>query len=242
MTRLSLIDGSEKYRTTSEGEQLHSAFTDGDWGDVHRLLYRNSPHYNAFSDLQKSREAGRGLSQEEIIEKLNETTGELRFNKTGVSLLSDWGERLGVIQRNVFNNRYYWAADALDEGQNFRERLEEEYEDMEVERGVNLKQRYISIPRLRESLCESLGIRRSVFDQSLSDLYMANIGDMEMSGAPLNTQAKDVQSGIKTISVDESQGVQTTEVSSEKVLEGITLTDGKMYYYLTIFGQLKGDD
>ena len=241
MTRLSLVYESDKFDATPEGEQLHSAFINGDWGDVHQLLYESSPHYMAFSDLLRSRKCEEGLYQEEITEKLNQASDDLKFNKTGVSLLSDWGERLGVIQRNVFNNRYYWAADSLDENQNFRKRLEEEYEDLEVERGVNLKQRYISIPRLRESLCESLGLRRSTFDQLLADLYLANIGNMEMSGAPLNTQAKDVKSGIKTISVGESGGLQTTEVSSESVLRGITLSDGKMYYYLTIFGQLKED-
>jgi RNase P/RNase MRP subunit POP5 len=239
MERLDLIQGDESVVLTDQGDALHGFLKNEEWESVHEVLYEGSPHYRTFLDYLSQRQSKNGLTEEEIVEALEDTDEDLRFNVTGVSLLTDWAERLGAIQQNVFQGRYYWVAEDFEGS--FTRTLQEIYSEVEVERGVNLRQRYVSIPKLREMVCEILQISRSEFDELLNQVYFDNIGDMELSGAPLNTQAKETNVGIKTIKKDDSGSITTTKMSSEQILNGVTLEDGKMYYYLSIFNELNGD-
>jgi RNase P/RNase MRP subunit POP5 len=239
MERMGLIQGDELFVLTDLGVTLRESLKNEKWESVHEVLYEASPHYRTFVDFFSQRQSESGLTEEEIVGALEDTDEDLKFNATGVSLLTDWAERLGAIQRNVFQGRYYWVAEDFEGS--FTRILQETYSEVEVERGVNLRQRYVSIPRLREKICETLSISRSEFDEMLNQVYFENIGDMELSGAPLNTQAKETSVGIKTIEKDDSGSITTTKMSSEKILDGITLEDGKMYYYLSIFTELNGD-
>jgi len=239
MERMGLIRGDESFVLTDQGIALHGFLKNEEWKSVHGVLYEGSPHYRTFIDFFSQRQSESGLTEEEIVKALEDINEDLKFNATGASLLTDWAERLGAIQRNVFQGRYYWVAEGFEGS--FTRTLQETYSEMEVERGVNLRQRYISIPKLREKICESLHISRSDFDELLTQVYFENIGDMELSGAPLNTQAKETSIGIKTIKKDNSGSITTAKMSSEQILDGVTLEDGKMYYYLSIFTELNGD-
>jgi RNase P/RNase MRP subunit POP5/DNA-binding transcriptional regulator GbsR (MarR family) len=239
MDRMNIVAQEDVVRLTDNGRDLYKSIEEEDWRSVHSVLYTNSPHYSTFIDLLKQQEEEQGLTEEQILNEIKQIDSGLQFNKTGISLLTDWAERLEAIQKNVFQGRYYWVSNDTDV--DFAEVLQNHYSDMEVERGVNLRQRYISIPRLRETVCEALHITRSEFDELLTEVYFNNIGEMELSGAPLNTQAKETSIGIKSIEKNDDGAVTTTKVSSNQVLEGLTLDDGKIYYYLSIFNELNGD-
>lgn len=241
MERTSLIEDQDgEFHLSSTGERLWKSFEDEDWGRVHEVLYENSPHYQAFIDCLESHGEKHGLTDDELLESLEGSDDRIRFNKTGLDLVTDWGERLGAVQRNVFQDRYYSVTVPRDES-GFVDVLQDTYSEMEEETGINLKQRYVSIPEIREQVCEKIRITRDRFDQRLTEVYLKNIGRMELSGAPLDTQAKESRFGIKTISRDEDEGEATTRMVSDRVLDGVTI-EGKMYYYLAIFEQLMEED
>jgi len=237
LTRLSLIQQDDHLSLTATGTQFYDAVQQEDWHGLHDILYQTSPHYQIFIDLLQNRTEQTGYTEQQLLSALNETDHSLRFNKTGVSLLADWGERLQAIQRNVFENRYY-SVQTTEAPNRFVAVLQDTYDEMEVTRGLGMRQRYISIPKLREHVCESLRLSRDAFDDSLIAIAQKNVGRMELSGAPLDTQAKESQFGIKTIQRSTEDEVVTTAMTSDRVLSGITMPDGKTYYYLTIFEQL----
>jgi len=238
LRRLSFVTGEEETTLTASGDQLDRAIHQGAWSEVHDLLYQASPHYQIFIDILQDRsDDDKGLTEDQLLDVPEAQEHDLRFNKTGISLLTDWGERLQAIQRNVFKGRYYLVQPAT-QTDNFAAVLQDEYEDMEVTRGLGMRQRYISIPKLREFVCERLHLARDTFDREIVSLAQQNIGRMELSGAPLDTQAKESRLGIKTIALSEEDGIVSTAMSSDRVLSGISMPDGKTYYYLTIFEQL----
>lgn len=235
MQRTSLIE-TEKQTLTQQGKNLLSACKNEDWKKIHKILYRNSPHYSVFIDYLDGYDGKYGCEKEKIIDGLNKENENLRFNDTGISIVLDWAERLDIVQKNVFEDRYYTIDESREFG--FKDIVQEEYNSIEVRTG-NLKQRYVSIPRLREQVCERIGITRDCFDELLKDLYMDNIGGMELSGAPLDTKAKQSKLGIKSIGKTEEGGVVSSVMSSERVLDGVSLENNKMYYYIAIFEKLK---
>lgn len=237
MKRTSLInDADSELQIASSGERLWTGYNSEDWEQVHKVMYENSLHYQVFIDLLDNHPGDHGLTEDEMLDKLGDCQEDIRFNKTGLDLVTDWGERLGAIQRNVFEDRYY-SVNSTQEEESFVEVLQDEYVEMNVERGIGMQTRHVSIPEIRELVCERMRLTRDEFDQSLTDIYMENIGKMELSGAPLDTQAKESRFGIKTISKSEQDGHSTSEMISDRVLDGILL-QGKMYYYLAIFEQL----
>lgn len=238
LDRLSLITIADEIELAPSGDQLHDAVQQAEWQDIHEVLYRASPHYQIFIDTLAERENNEtGVDEDQLLSALERRDHDFRFNKTGVSLLTDWAERLEVIQRNVFENRYFNIESSTD-SETFAKTLQDQHDEMEVTRGLGMRQRYISIPKLREYVCERLNIPRDTFDDHLISLVQANIGGMELSGAPHDTQAKESRLGIKTITLTKEDGVVSTSMSSDRVLSGIIMPDGKMYYYLTIFEQL----
>jgi len=238
LDRLSLITIADEIELTPSGNQFHDAVQRAEWQEIHEVLYRASPHYQIFIDSITERENNEtGIDEDQLLSALESHEHDFRFNKTGVSLLTDWAERLKVIQRNVFEDRYFSIQSSTD-SETFADALQDQYDEMEVTRGLGMQQRYISIPKLREYVCERLNIPLDTFDDHLVSLAQANIGRMELSGAPHDTQAKESRLGIKTITLTEEDGVVSTSMSSDRVLSGITMPDGKMYYYLTIFEQL----
>jgi hypothetical protein len=107
------------------------------------------------------------------------------------------------------------------------------YEDLEETAGVNLSQRYLSIPELREETCERLGCTRTAFDEALVNLVGQNVGKLELSGAPMDTGAKEAQLGIKQIALADDDGLVSTDQSTDQVMRGVEQY-GKQYYYLAV--------
>jgi len=223
-------EGSE-YQTTTVGEHFLDAVRDKDWGKVSDILEARSPHYGAFIQAVGALEPAEPTA---ILEKL-ETDHELSpydFNKTSIDVIGDWGERLGAIQRNAFTGSYYRATET-EVPLNFPYVLLSVFDDLEETAGVNLSQRYISVPEVREHACERFGCTRSAFDEALLSLVNQNVGKLELSGAPMDTGAKDARLGIKQITLADSQGLVSTDQSTDRVMSGVE-QHGKQYYYLAV--------
>jgi len=220
-----------EFSTTHIGEQFLSAVRNENWEEVSDILATRSPHYEAFLDALDSvapAELSTVLGELENTEKHT----SLSFNQTSVEVVGDWAERLGTIQRNAFTGNYY-PISYEDVPTDFPHALLTVYDDLEETAGVSLRQRYISIPELREEFCERHRCPRKAFDNSLPYLADQNVGRLELSGAPIDTGAKEAQLGIKKMELSGDDSLVSTTQSTEQVMSGIEQF-GKQYYYLAV--------
>lgn len=219
------------YTTTDIGFALLNAIQAENWRRVSKILATRSPHYGAFVEAVDEL---KHADLETLLEQL-ETEHEFTpysFNQTSVEVVGDWGERLGRIQRNAFTGSYY-PAEQTPIPNNFHFILLDVYDDLEQTAGVDLRQRYLSIPRLRETTCERLGCTREAFNEALLALCQQNVGKLELSGAPMDTGAKDAALGIKQIELADDNGLVSTSQSSQQVMAGVEQFE-KQYYYLAV--------
>ncbi|WP_336361603.1 hypothetical protein [Haladaptatus sp. ZSTT2] len=237
--RIGLIDEDETtefptYETSVIGASFLNAVKAENWSQVSDILEQNSPHYRAF--LETVETAGPS-SLDELLESLEdaESGSERTYNQTSVDILSDWGERLGALQRNAFTGTYY-VTNRSTVPEAFADHLLQTYDDLEQTAGVNLRQRYLSIPKLREAFCERTGCPRPAFDEALLNLAQEtkNIGKLELSGAPIDTGAKESLLGIKEISLGDAGGLVSTTQSTDPVMAGVEQF-GKQFYYLAVY-------
>ncbi len=224
-------DNEQVYTATVVGTDFVTAVRSESWSTVSELLEQQSSHYDSFVGIVRDSSP---VTPEDILTKLDEHAWETSYtyNQTSLDVLSDWAQRLGTVQRNAFTGVYYIATAESVPG-SFPEQLITIADDLEETAGVNLQQRYLSIPELRERTCEQLACSRTAFNEALVALAQQNVGRIELSGAPIDTGAKDARYGIKTIGYTDDEEVVTTEQSSEQVMHGVELL-GKQYYYLTI--------
>lgn len=222
---------SPEYTTTSVGEQFLNAVREEHWETASSILATHSPHYRAFLDAVD--EIG-PAPMDELLDSLEADSEHTpySYNQTGVEVVGSWGERLGRVNRNAFTGHVYLVdQDAVPP--NFPSILLDTYDELEERAGVNLRQRYLSIPRLREELCERLQCPRAVFDDALLEVCSQNVGKLELSGAPMDTEAKESVLGIKRIDRADSDGLVSTSQSSRQVMAGVEQY-GKEYYYLAV--------
>lgn len=225
-------DEENVYQTTVVGGEFLTAIRNEEWDTADEILAVRSPHYGALLDALS--EIG-PVHSDELLEYLEgeHEFSPYSFNQTGIEVVGNWAERLGGIQRNAFTGEYY-VVDREDVPVNFQYVLLDIYDELEETAGVNLRQRYLSIPRLRERTCERLGCPRDAFDQALSKLCKQNVGKLELSGAPLDTAAKDSALGIKEIELADGETVVSTSQSTQQVMAGLEQFD-KQYYYLAVY-------
>lgn len=220
-----------EYVTSDIGSEFLSAVTSEAWSDASEILKLHSPHYGAFLAIVADLESAR---PDVVLDRLDtgQATTEYEFNQTSLDVLGDWGERLGAIQRNAFTGAYYRP---LNEGvpSNFLSVLLEAFHDLEETTGVDMNQHYVSIPELRENTCERLQCTRTAFDKGLLTLASQNVGRVELSGAPVDTGAKQAAFGIKRIALADDDGLVSTDQSTDRVMSGVEQFD-KQYYYLAI--------
>ncbi|WP_226013606.1 hypothetical protein [Halomicrobium salinisoli] len=230
--RIDLIaESDDEYETTSVGDSFIEAIQDENWERVSSILETRSPHYGTFLDVVA--EIG-PAPLEQILEEL-EAEAEFTpyaYNQTSVEVVGDWGKRLGSIHRNAFTGEYY-RPECDEMPANFPHVLLQIYDDLEETTGVGMRQRYLSIPEVRETLCAQRQATRRAFDRALATLAKQNVGKLELSGAPMDTGAKEAQYGIKDIALADSDGFVSTSQSTDQVMAGIEQY-GKQYYYLTV--------
>jgi hypothetical protein len=226
---------TDHYGATSRGRDFLNAIRAERWTQVSTILREGSPHYKAFLDALA--EIGPtdldGLLDH--LEDRSEAT-PYDYNPTVVEVVSDWGERFGSVQRNAFTGSYY-CVECDSVPVDFRDILLDVYASLEETAGINLRQRYLSIPRLREAACERIGCSRAVFDAALLRLAGQNVGKVELSGAPLDTAAKDAALGIKQIAFTDGEDddlLVSTSQSTDQVMQGVEQF-GKQYYYFAVY-------
>lgn len=219
------------YLTARTGEQFLDAVREQNWLVVSEVLERNSPHYSAFLGAV---EEVSPASLEVVLSELEDREAHTNrsYNRTSIEVLGDWAERLGRVQRNAFTGTYY-PVEASSVPDRFPDVVLSVYDDLEETAGVSLRQRYLPIPQVREHFCERVGCPRATFDAALSRLARQNVGKLELSGAPIDTGAKEAKLGIKEITLAESGGLVSTDHSTDRVMCGVEQF-GKRYYYLAV--------
>ena len=221
----------ETYTSSPAGEAFLDAVLDEAWSEVSQILASGSPHYSTL--LQILDEEG-PAGMEDLLDALTREAEDTpyAYNQTGVEIVCDWAERLGVAQRNAFTGRYY-RVKSEDIPADFPAVLLDVYGELEETAGVDLQQRYLSIPRLRERTCERLRCTRTAFDDGLLVLCQQNVGDLELAGAPMDTTAKDSALGIKQVALADEGALISTSQSTDPVMSGVEQF-GKQYYYLAV--------
>jgi hypothetical protein len=229
--RQSSAEDDATYATTTHGETFLEEIREQEWEQVSDLLSAHSPHYGAFLRAVADVEPA---DPDVVLERLqSDHEGEqYDFNQTSIEVLGDWGERLGAIQRNAFTGAYY-RVQQYDDQSEFSDTLLSVFDELEETAGTNLSQRYLSIPELREHTCERLRCTRDSFDDALLRLVGQNIGRVELSGAPVDTEAKESALGIKQIDLASEGELVSTDQSTERVMAGVEQY-GKQYYYLAV--------
>lgn len=235
--RISLLeeddDGEQDvYEATYVGDGFITAVKNEAWESVSNILETRSPHYGTFIEGLESLGTA---TEEEVLDDLEDRSefDPYDYNAASVDVLGDWAERLGVVQRNAFSGDIYTVT--TDEvPANFSAVLLSIYDDLEETAGLDLRQRHLSIPKLREYGCERIRCPRDTFDEALLELASQNIGRIELSGAPMDTEAKHSPRGIKRVSLSEGESLVSTDQTSEQVMAGIE-QHGKQYYYLAVF-------
>jgi hypothetical protein len=165
------------------------------------------------------------------LEKQSEST-PYSYNQTSIEVVGNWGKCLETVQRNAFTGEYYHPQNE-NPPENFHQILLDTYDEQEETAGVGMRQRYLSIPELRESVCATLQLSRQGFNKALRLLAEENVGKIELSGAPRDTGAKEANYGIKEITLSDDDALVSTSQSTEQVMQGIE-QHSKQYYYLTV--------
>lgn len=222
---------ASRYAITDIGDEFLGAVRHESWPQISAILETRSPHYDAF--IAAVNEVG-PASLDTILDRLEETAQDTAYtyNQTSVEVVGDWAERLGAVQRNAFTGDYY-TVDVDRVPSTFPDVLLNIVDELEETAGINLRQRYVSIPELRESVCEWLSCTRPAFDDALITLAGQNIGKIELVGAPIDTGAKNADLGIKDITLSNEDRLVSTSQSTEQVMQGVEQR-GKQYYYVAI--------
>lgn len=226
--RMHLLKENEGgYVVTDLGHDLIEAIRTGDWSSIHCIMMKY-PFYEAFyTAVNDIGPAEKG----ELLDHLADS--DVRVNQTTIDVMADWTERIGCVQRNVFTGRYYAI---FDESRPFIPSFFTEYDKLNRKAGLTLRQRYVEIPRLREALCEKLFLSRDEFDKEFIEIYIRNIGLLELSGAPVTTHAKKSQKKIKSVVFHEMPDWISMKLTSECYLKGI-MYGSKNYYYVAVHGR-----
>jgi len=219
MNLLSTQDG--KFHVNENTKKIVCLFNQDDREGIHSYLL---DHYSFYRDLiyvlEQHIDDERGLSIHEIL-----TEGRnlgLNLNRTAVEVLVDWCERLGIVQRHLYSGRIYIVRKGKPSSEVFRDCLLASYDKFVQKEDIV----YVAIPKLREDVCERLKISREVFDELLKELYLKNVGKIELCGAPIVTSAKEIPFKMKILS--------SVQVDKTVASPGLKIAD-RIYYYLAIF-------
>jgi len=219
------------YASTDIGDRFLHFVQSEQWTEVSRILRSQSQHYDAYLDVVDSNDP---KAPEELLEALqaSEASSLRTYNQTSIDVLCDWAERLGAVQRNAFTGQYYTVQDS-PQADDFVDCLVTTYDEFDHTTGLGMRQRYVSIPLLREHVCERLKWPRDAFDPALLDLFDENIGRMDLHGTIRDTGAKDARYGIKTIDLTETDQLVTTTHTTDRVMLGLEHR-GRQFYYLEL--------
>ena len=220
----------EIYVPSSKTTDFLNYFENEQWHKIHEYFLKNYSFYQDFIRLLADHiNDNKGLSTDEIKEESKKH--QLSLNQTAVEVLSDWCDRLGVIQRHLYTRRLYLIKHGETNFKSFKNALKKCYRELSFSHGR--KGVFIEIPKIREDMCEQLKITRKVFDEMLRQTYLENIGRIELSGAPIITLAKKSPLSEKKIKFEGKQNILSPKFELARDREGL-LVGQKAYYYLAI--------
>jgi len=212
------------------------AFEQEKFDEMHEILMKNYDFYRRFVESLRESTHVNGLSKSDLLSLLK-SDSQLSFNKAAVDVLCDWTERLGVIQRNLDKNTYYNVTNKATLTE-FVEALENSYNELNNKPRPGLKQQYVEIPKLRESVCEKLKISRKVFDLFFLNIFKKSLGKMELCGAPITTSAKKSRISLKKMKKSLKDKILSPHFVLLKEKKGIEIKR-REYYYVAIFEKLR---
>jgi len=205
-------------------------FENDRWDKIHEYFLKNYQFYGDFIHVLEAHiNDDKGLSMNEINEESKSL--KLSLNQTAVEVLSDWCDRLGVIQRHLFTRRLYLIKRGEVDPETFRAALVRCYREFSFSRGR--RGIFLEIPTIRENLCEQLKITREAFDEILRLTYLENVGKIELSGAPIITLAKKSPLSEKKMRFERKDAILSPKFEVTREREGLTVGQ-KAYYYLAV--------
>lgn len=231
--RMRLIDKSEKgFAANNYTRALIEAFEEGDMQAFHRYFLQNYVFYRQFIELLRAHiNDDKGLSIDETIKEAK--IRKLRLNRTAIEVLQNWCERLGVLQRHLYEKRFYLLKREEPNFKRFKNAIVSSYQTLNMTAGLGLKLIYVEIPKLREEVCEILKMARELFDSLFKRLYYESIGKIELSGAPTITVAKRSPLAIRVIKASKKEDILAPHLDLTRERKGIEI-GGKSYYYVAI--------
>jgi len=229
--KMGLLNHSDNFWTSNNKTLTFlEYFERKEWVKIHQYFLENYQFYKEFIQILQSHIAEQqGLSMDDIVKE--STKHKLHLNKTAVEVLTDWCERLGVIQRNLYSAKIYLLKEETEKLENFIKTLVKIYRKLSFSQWH--KEVYVEIPLIREKVCEELKIPRKTFDDLLKEAYLKNVGKIEFSGAPITTFAKKSPLSEKKITPIGKEAIMSASSTLKKEREGITINK-KSYYYLAI--------
>ncbi|MEM2673746.1 MAG: hypothetical protein QXG34_03395 [Candidatus Bathyarchaeia archaeon] len=231
--RMNLVDVSQNlWVANSNTAKFLEYFENEEWDGMHQFFLDNYQFYREFIQILQNHLSDEwGLSMDEVTDE--SVQRGLHLNRTSVEVLSDWCERLGVIQRNLYTARIYLVKRGEKDFEVFFRTLVKTYRRFSS--SPWRREIFVEIPLIRESVCEELKISREDFDIMLKEIYLKNIGRIEFSGAPITTHAKRSPLSEKKIKPVGKDAVMSAKSDLKKEREGLTI-NRKSYYYLAIHG------
>lgn len=224
-----LTNLGDKCIANRETSEFLKHFENDRWERIHEYFLEKYRFYRDFIRILVAHvDDEKGLSSEEIKEE--SMSRQLSLNQTAVEVLSDWCDRLGAIQRNLYTSRIYIVKKNI-ETQIFKIALSKGYRELSTCHGR--KGVFVEIPAIREDICERLKIPRKTFDERLRLLCMENVGRIELSGAPIITLAKRSPFAEKRMKHDGKDAILSPKYEAIREREGLAVGQ-KTYYYLAI--------
>ncbi|MGB8779899.1 MAG: hypothetical protein WCD81_04530 [Candidatus Bathyarchaeia archaeon] len=224
-----LTNLGDKCIANRETSEFLRHFENERWERIHEHFLEKYRFYRDFIHILAGHiDDEKGLSLEEIKEE--STSRQLSLNQTAVEVLSDWCDRLGVIQRHLYTRRIYTVRKDI-EPKIFKIALCKCYRELSTCHGR--KGVFVEIPTMREDTCENLKIPRKTFDERLRLLFLENIGRIELSGAPIITLAKKSPFTEKKMMSDSKAAILSPKYEVKREREGLAVGQ-KTYYYLAI--------
>jgi len=222
-----LTNHNKIYFVTDKIRFFRNAVITGNWEEVHRL-FQDHIHYKAYYEMVcKLKSATLEVIFEELVKQ--ETP---HFNIASLDIVADWAERIASVQRNVISGEIY---PVISQEIQFKDEFIKTYNELNYTSTIFMKQIYVEIPKLREYVCQKCCLSRNIFDTKLVNLFLKNIGKIELSGAPLTTHAKKTSKKIKYVTSISYSDRLSMKLTSYQYLFGIEI-NGRMYYYLAYHG------
>ena len=162
------------YIINGAGRAFLEGIYENDFERISSILEEHHPFFlELLQPFQSQQISKPGYTIKELTTRLS--TSDLRFNSMSISVLLEWGERLGVIQRNLYtktdlgSTRYYTITREPFNSDVHHRVLYQLYLKF-AQNSPTANPKPIEISRLREYTCESMRIPRTKFDAELRNI------------------------------------------------------------------------